>query len=116
MKYDSPMHVALRQIPAEGLDLDFELDQELLHQALAGTETDPPSAHVRARLNLQRTGQDVYVKGGLKGRLELACSRCTVPAGFDVEAPFALTFIPAAEAGEDDRTGEVELAAGDLDV
>ena len=111
---DSPYRVPLRLIPPDGLDLTFDLSGAFAKKALEGTEGDPDSARLSASVNLQRIGHDLYVRGHVEGEVRLACSRCTQPAPFGVDAPFELTFIP--ETDREEGEGEVELKASDLDV
>jgi uncharacterized protein len=105
----------LRLIPPDGLDLRFDLSGPFAAKALVGTEADPASARLGASVNLQRSGHDLYVRGQVEGEVRLACSRCTQPAAYAVDAPFELTFIPETEC-DDAEEGELELKPGDLDV
>lgn len=113
------MIVELREIPAEGIDLSFDLSGAFAHEALAGTEAAPESARVTARLFLSRTNRSVFARGSIEGSLELPCTRCLAAATLQVDSPFQVTYLPRPGAGDeamDEGTPEeVELSAEDLD-
>jgi uncharacterized protein len=115
-KSDSPHRVPLRQIPPDGLDLEFDLSGPFARQALAGTEVDPETAKLSAQVALQRVAHDVFVRGRVMGTVTLACSRCTKDAALTIDAPFELTFVPPASDGRAGDAEEVELLPDELDV
>jgi uncharacterized protein len=75
---------------------------------------DDPAAEVV--LHLDRTGENVLVRGGITGVISVACSRCLGPAAVRVEEPdLAVTFLPQSLAGEESEE-ERELTVEDLDT
>ena len=115
MRKQSPFIVPLRGIPAEGLELDLELPAALVGAALAGTGVQPDSARLRARVELEKAGPDVFARGEIAGEIVMPCSRCVGPARQPLAAPFELTFLPAGAVARTEE-GEVELGPADLDV
>ena len=115
-RQDSPYRVPLRQIPADGLDVEFDLSGPFARKALEGTEANPDSARLRAGVRLQRVQHDVYARGQVTGRVTLPCSRCAKDAPLEIDAPFELTFVPPESDGAASDEEEVELQAQDLDV
>jgi uncharacterized protein len=63
------------------------------------------SAPVELSMVVSKVGADAFeASGGLKTRLELACSRCLEPFDLPVNETFELRYVPqVAEAGGDER-------------
>ena len=113
---DSPFRVTLRQIPPDGLDLEFDLSGPFARKALAGTEARADDAKIAAQVHLQRVVHDVFTRGRVSGKVTVACSRCAKDAELALDAPFELTFVPPASDGRTGDAEEVELTAEELDV
>lgn len=115
----SPMQIELREIPAEGLDLSFDLTGDFAREALAGTEASGETASAKAQVFLLRTNRSVFAKGRLVGKLELPCSRCAQVAPLPLDVPFQVTYLPRPAKDEALEGGggaeEIELAEEDLD-
>jgi uncharacterized protein len=107
-----PYAIKLREIPADGLHRDYDLVGAFAGQALHGTEVTATS--LVADVDLQRSGEDVYVQGAMRGKLAAACSRCLGPAPIDLDARFAVTFMPGE--AEEVTDEEVEVTDEQVDV
>jgi uncharacterized protein len=108
-----PYAIKLREIPAEGLHRDYDLMGAFAGHALQGTETT--ATQLTAGVDLQRSGEDIYVRGSVRGKLDAACSRCLGPAPISLDAPFAVTFMPGT--GEEEVTDEeLEITDDHVDI
>ena len=106
------MTVLLREIPASGLRVGFDLSHGWAAESLAGSLVDVSCATLRAEVVLLRSHHDVIVQGKIFGGFDVPCARCTAAAAFALDLPFALTFVPTGE----DRDDDLELSEEDLDV
>jgi uncharacterized protein len=52
-------------------------------------------------------GEGVFVRGSLRGRVQMPCRRCLAPAEWDMHEPVELLFEPLAEQERDALEGEV---------
>jgi uncharacterized metal-binding protein YceD (DUF177 family) len=84
----SPYLIRLREIPPAGLQQTFDLSGDFARRALAETEADAVRSSVRADVELQKTGHDVYARGRLAGQVTLPCSRCLASAEVPVDGRF----------------------------
>jgi uncharacterized protein len=73
------MKIRFDDIPENGLFLSFSGDEEFLSEAvkaisLSGdVKIDP---HIRGKIDIIRSGEDVLLSGGVAGSMRLRCSRC----------------------------------------
>lgn len=102
----SPYAIALRDIPAEGLHLAYDLSGAFAENAFEGTEVDAARSAANVELDLYRTGHEVVVRGALTGDLATICSRCADEAHVAIDTPVEVIFVPRgteiAAADEDD--------------
>src|SRR5262245_39783368 len=88
----------IRDIPEEGQHLEVAFDRSFLGDALngidGGMDADLDVSSVRAAFDLLKTGDNVFVRGALGGRLVLPCVRCLGAAELDIEVPLHLTASP----------------------
>lgn len=62
-----------------------------------------PAAPLEVRLDAQQAGEDVVVRGALRGEFELACRRCLEPVTVSIDEEIGLLF----REGEQEEDGEV---------
>ena len=105
------MRYKIKDIPSEGLVCDQALPDSLLKDALEGTGADLGASAAAVKLELTRTGQDVYVRGSLKATASLPCGACLKPARVTLEAPIKIVYVPE---GEEARENEDPLDEGDF--
>jgi uncharacterized protein len=89
------------------------LDRRFEPDAFAAGDDFRIVAPVVLTAEVRKDGPKIGIAGRLQTRLECACSRCLDPVGFDVDAPFDLRFLPAAEH---DASDEHEIPDEDLGV
>lgn len=114
-KYDverSDFIVYLNKVPPEGLGLDLEIEDP----AAAGIALSVPvEGPIRARLNVERHGNELRVEGTVRAIVRLECSRCLAAFSLPIEAEAGASFAPrSAVAGEDGHAHE--LSADELEV
>lgn len=104
--------VYLNKLPPEGLDLEFEIEDPAKAGLALSVPVDGP---VRARLNVQRLGNEMRVDGTVSAAVRLECSRCLAPFDLAVEGEVGVSFAPPS-AVADDAEHQHELSADELDV
>jgi uncharacterized protein len=114
----SPTAISLREIPPEGLHVEYDLPGSFVADALEGTEVDAAASEIHAALDLYRTGHEVVVRGNLGGALTTVCSRCAGVATVALEAPIQVVFLPRgteSPEGEDDGPDQPDVLHYDED-
>ena len=116
------MKVLLREIPCRR---EVQLTAEFvggaigdlpLRQALEGA-ADRPAGEARADLDLYEESENVFVRGNLRGWLEVACSRCVEAVKIDYNETLAISYVPNGHVPSDDDVEDLEeLAAEDVDL
>lgn len=105
--------LTVSQIREEGLDLSLSLNHSWFARWL---KEDPKlefagPGEISVSLHVERHGRDILVRGELKGKVHLSCSRCLVPFDQPVASGFLLLLSPVPPFQE----AEEELSAADLD-
>ncbi len=101
------MAIKIKDIPPEGLTLEFDQRVDLLDR---GTAT----AACKAVLNLKPgQGGIVHISGHVRSTPELECSRCLEAFPFEIDGELNIDLAPADSL---DRDGEHELVHGELDM
>jgi uncharacterized protein len=106
------MLLQLADIPAAGLELDYEHGARELDVSDEQTVLDSP-IHVRVRV--LRVGETVSVSGTLDCRMRLQCSRCLEWFGLPLDVRLATDFNPAAIEPQPSPGQEKELAPDELE-
>src|SRR5690349_1436119 len=107
------MKVQIRDIPChKALDVEGPFVAEALaglplRNALERPAGDPEAGAAHAELDLTLEGENVFVRGPLRGHVVVACSRCVGPARIAVEDDLAVTFMPRGDVpAEPERDAE----------
>ncbi|MBI4509084.1 MAG: DUF177 domain-containing protein [Deltaproteobacteria bacterium] len=120
MREENPMIVHLREIPRDGLRLEFDLSGDFAREALVETEAEADSARLHAEAELEKILPNVSLRGHLRGEVTIPCSRCTAPARLDIDVPLRMIFVPRGEGEGEATPGEPEIegepAEEDLDL
>jgi len=112
------LKLKIKDIGPGGVDSAHEMGAEALRSLLGagGIELIGDDLTAQVVVHLSRVGETVLVRGGIKGVISVACSRCLGPAPVRVDEPdLAVTFLPQALAGEESEE-ERELTLEDLDT
>lgn len=109
----SSMVVPVRELPEERR---VELTSEFIDEALSGlplrealerSHGDPSVGHAIADLSIYAAeDENVFVRGPLKGWLEVACSRCLGPARVILDESLAVTYLPKARMPQLEDAGD----------
>lgn len=98
------MKVAIEDILDEGLSLDFEEDVGLEDHALVSP--------VKAHLELEKTGPEIVIQGGLNVHIELTCSRCLKKFTKRFDLPVHVVYHPLEDMGSESH----ELKDDEMDM
>jgi uncharacterized protein len=108
------LKIPLNTIPETGRDVALDLGPKWFAR---WQEEDPQlgfsEAQVTGAIHLEKHGQDILVRGRLKGGLGLFCSRCLEAFSALLETDFDLLLVPGPEPVSAEAE---ELAAPDLDL
>lgn len=120
------MKVPLRELPTHR---DVVLGPEFVGRVVAGLPLraalepgeDAVAGEATAKLDLYLEGDNVFVRGPLRGWIEVACSRCVGAIKIPVHEDLTVSYLPRAQVPEeDDEELEIEVAAtaaeDDVDV
>jgi DUF177 domain-containing protein len=83
------MKILIADIPDEGLDIDLEEKMDIEDVSLFS----PVSGH----LEVNRTGNEIIVRGGLHAELGLRCSRCLKDFERRVDIPVSVVYHPIGD-------------------
>ena len=100
------------RVPEGHSHLDLEAEASDLEACLEDGRLESP---VNLRLDLDRRGADIFIKGMVEARAVLGCSRCLNEYSLELEAPLELWCIVGGEsdaAGEEDRENVVRISPG----
>jgi uncharacterized metal-binding protein YceD (DUF177 family) len=102
------MIVSVRDLPVERR---IELSSGFIRDALAGlamrealehNTDDARAGEASAELGIYTEDENVFVRGPLRGWLEVACSRCLGPARVILDEELAVTYLPRARLPQED--------------
>jgi uncharacterized protein len=112
------MRFKINEIGDEGLVLDVPVTSEWLATACPDLEARPGLAGLSLRGRFTRSGDDYLLQGHIGGVLETTCARCLESARVHLDAPIAVTFVPADEDDEalDEDDDVVGFAGREIDV
>jgi uncharacterized protein len=96
------MEILLKDIPDEGLDINYEEDPQLLDLIDDRVGFDEK---ITVRGRVTKTEKTVSLTGWLTTRLILQCSRCLKDFAFPLYLELAMQFLPATQA-EKERPDE----------
>lgn len=107
------LKINLTILPEEGLHLTFSEDGSWFRECFSGGE--PPDftlTGVDVDCLVSRSGDTIYIRGRLAGRIRQACDRCLEQADVAIGGDFVYTLVPEkAETAE-----ERELTAEELET
>ncbi len=103
------MKIRVDDIPEEGLHLSFSGDKDFLSDALSNIsisgdiKIDP---HVKGRIDLFRSDEDVLLLGTVVGSMNLICSRCISEFSLVKEMNLDLKFRVGGNESESRQTSD----------
>jgi uncharacterized protein len=108
------MIVPVRELPVERR---IELSSRFIHDALAGLamrealergKDDPQAGEATADLSIYGADDNVFVRGPLRGWIEVACSRCLGAARVSLDDELAVTYLPRARLPKTDDEDDAD--------
>lgn len=96
----------IKEIGEEGLALNLPLTAAWLAEECPDLDAVPVAGGLKLRGQLLQSGDDVFLRGSLRGALETACSRCLEPARTPLDITLTVTFRAKPEADAADEEGE----------
>ena len=106
------INLDIGRVPEGHSHFDIEADAAGLETSL---EDGRLESRVSLRLDLDRRGGDIFIKGTVEARAVLGCSRCLKEYSLELEAPLELWCIVGGEPdaeGEEDRENVMRVSAG----
>jgi uncharacterized protein len=106
------MRFKIKEIGDNGLSLDLPISAAWLGSECPDLDAVPAQGGLRLRGQLLRSGDDVFLRGTLRGALAATCARCLEPARVQIDVPLAVTFVArdeddAQDAADDDKDLDV---------
>ena len=108
------LQISIKAIPETGLEVAIDLGPEWFarwHAEDPGLEF--ADARITGLVRLEKHNQDILVRGGLTGHLELACSRCLESFAAPAAIDFDLLLVPGLATTSAEAE---ELSPSDLDL
>ena len=125
MSAPEQMKVRLAELPAaRSITLDNAFVREAIaplpiRAALERPADDDSAGEAFAQVDVYGEGDgghSAFVRGPLRGWLEVACSRCVGTVRVAVEETIEVTYLPKDEVPDEDGDDDLEVGADDLDV
>lgn len=101
----------IKDIPEEGVSLNLPITAAWLTAQCPDLDAVPAGNGLKLQGQLLLSGDDLFLRGNLRGVLESTCSRCLEKAKVPIDLPLTVTFRarPEGEAAEDDEEEEEDL-------
>jgi len=111
----------IKDIGDEGLDVDLPVTAAWLGEQCPDLGARVGADGLALRGVLEKSGDDVLLRGDLRGTLDTSCSRCLEPARVAVDIPLTVTFVEKEGAGgrdveSDDDDDIVFFEGGEIDL
>ena len=94
------------------MSLDLPIGAAWLASECPDLDATPGPGGVRLRGQLLCSGDDVFLRGTLRGSLATTCARCLEPARVPLHVPMTVTFVARGRHANDDDEDE-ERGGGD---
>ncbi len=109
------MKIKVDKIPDSGLQLDLAYEKDWLKHLQKGHREEDFDfiAPITARVELNRSGKNVFIKGELAGKLKSLCSRCLKSFNYNLGADFQGSLTPLPQRFEKE---EIELSGEDVEL
>jgi uncharacterized protein len=108
--------VPSRDLDAAGKAFRFTLRAAWIRGAVEGTDVSATDRDGVVDARLSKSGNDVVLRGSLKGELVVPCARCLEPARVAIDEPLSALFVPASALREGRGGDDGDLDGTDADV
>jgi uncharacterized protein len=102
MAGDLEMRFKINEIGDAGMALNLPVTAPWLAAECPDLEVRPGPGGIALAGQLLRTGDDLFLRGDLRGVLEMPCARCLETARLPLAIPLSVTFFDREQAEEDD--------------
>jgi uncharacterized protein len=111
----------IKDIGDDGLDVDLPVTGAWLAEQCPDLDAKLGADGLALRGVLERSGDDVLLRGDLRGALEMPCGRCLEAARIPVDIPLTVTFVEKSDHGKsdieaDDDDDVVFFEGGEIDL
>ncbi|TEU06995.1 MAG: DUF177 domain-containing protein [Candidatus Aminicenantes bacterium] len=103
---EGKMIIDIDRLPKEGLKISKEL--EFFPESLV-EENAVFLKPVHAELTVNKTGEEIFIKGKVTTCLSFVCSRCLIPFEFPVDSSFDLVYVPEELEEMQDHLGDEDI-------
>jgi uncharacterized protein len=115
------MRFKIKDIGDDGLDVELPVTPEWLGEQCPDLGARLGEDGLVMRGVLERSGDDILLRGDLRGALDTTCSRCLEGARMPIEIPLTVTFVERESVGADDDEADDEddivfFEGGELDL
>jgi uncharacterized protein len=115
------MRFKIKDIADEGLEVELPLTAAWLVEQCPDLGARPSADGVLMRGVLEKSGDDVLLRGELRGALETLCARCLEPASVSLDIPLTVTFVEKDDSagGDDDADDQDDVVyfdGGEIDL
>ena len=115
------MFFKIKDIGDDGLEVDLPLTAAWLQEQCPDLGAVPGPGGVLMHGVLEKSGDDVLLRGELRGVLETPCSRCLEAARIQLDIPLTISFVEKGADGDadedDDDDGDVVyFEGGEIDL
>jgi uncharacterized protein len=109
------MKLRLEQIHEEPKTSIFDVPGELINARFAAGTGEPAEFRLVTPLHVDvayyRAGEDLYLRGTLRARMEASCARCLATFSRELETPFQVVMVPQpAEEMEEPPAEDLSLS------
>jgi uncharacterized protein len=99
------MRFKIKDIGDDGLDVDLPVTAAWLDEQCPDLDARLSADGLSMHGVLEKSGDDVLLRGDLRGTLDASCARCLEPAHIVLDVPLTVTFV---EKGEEDGEGDAD--------
>ena len=102
------MQFKVKDIGAEGVDVDLPVTAPWLSAQCPDVEASPGPGGLAFRGHLEQSGQDYLLRGQLAGSLTTVCSRCLEPADLPLDVPVSVVYVEKEREDSDDEEDQLD--------
>jgi uncharacterized protein len=110
----------IKDIGDDGLEVDLPVTADWLAEQCPDLGARPAAGGLHLRGVLEKSGDDVLLRGELRGGLETSCSRCLEGARVELDLPLTVSFVEKGadddEDADDDDGDVVYFDGGTIDL
>src|SRR5882724_3766463 len=109
------MRFKIKDIGDDGLDVELPVTAAWLGENCPDLDARLGAQGLTMRGVLEKSGDDVLLRGDLRGTLDTSCARCLEPARVALDIPLTVTFVEKGDDDDDDGDDEDDVVFIDAD-